>query len=337
MRFKSILFFLLFSLVASVWASEEIDNSFQASLSYIRSLEEGDEPLMYEVLKGGGSEATLYKVSVAHRDYVVRVTAHRPMEDRIREIQAQEIASVAGYGPHLYGYDIDAGWIVMEFIPRESKGSMTETEKALKLASFLKKIHNGPALFEKLSVLAITKEFLASLDPRYHSLIDYRSIQSIIQDLAAFEFAEKTSTHCDVHPGNLFYSKGEFKIIDFEDSGQDDPLIDVAMAAITHLQSQTAEALLFETYLGHLPSQEEWGHYYAMKKLVFIRAGLNHLNRNAYDSSYEDLPQRSFEELWPSIFKDDGVELDGARVQVQFAISLINEAIATDVADKRGK
>jgi thiamine kinase-like enzyme len=226
-------------------------------------------------LKGGLSGAAIDKVSDGKKTYVVRYFRDKGPVYITREIQAQKIASDGGYGPHVYAYDDKK--IIMSFL-EGSKETIDLATKAFKMAELLKKIHNGPAFGERESLVHQGNRLLARVT-RYPKGVDKDTIISIVNKLVAFPIVNKLPIHGDLNPNNILLVNGEYKVIDFENAGQDDPLFDVATILIYNFANTPYESEFLRYYFGHTPSQEEIARLNVMKQAVLLDAGLTLLSR----------------------------------------------------------
>ena len=231
-------------------------------------------------LKGGASGAIILKVSDGKNSYVIRkiTKSKKSRNDIIREIEAQKAASAGEYGPHLYAYDVDQKIIIMSFLEK-SEEKIDSSTKAFKMAELLKKIHNGPLFSEhELMIEQIKKKFLATVD-RYPKGIDKEKILSIINEIEKIKLVKKVPVHSDLNPNNIIFVNGEYKVIDFENAGQDDPFFDVATIILYNFSNALDEAEFLQHYFGRTPLREELIHINAMKQAVCIFNGLTHLLR----------------------------------------------------------
>lgn len=66
-----------------------------------------------------------------------------------------------------------------------------------------------------------------------------------------------TPCHNDLHLDNFIITQDAVKIIDWEDSGKNDPAWDVAYFLLTSFVPENLWSLFFESYLAHLPRKDE--------------------------------------------------------------------------------
>lgn len=224
-------------------------------------------------LKGGLSHSTLNKVSTGEDSYVIRSIAHRNQKDKIREIYSQEIASEQDYGPKLYGYDVDSGKIIMSFL-QGSKEQLDPSVKASKLADLLRSIHSEPNFCDHIPIIEKVKSVFAKVKD-YFNDSEKQKFVSMIAELERVKQFKKTATHRDLNPNNIIFSDGKFRVIDFEDSGQDDPFFDIATIIVFNFENTPYEQRFLKHYFGRNPFQEEIAHLHAMKKLILLVYGFD--------------------------------------------------------------
>ncbi len=278
-------------------------------------------------LKGGLSESTLYKVSDGKNSYVIRSIAHRSQEDKIREIHAQKIASEQSYGPNLYGYDVDKGKIVMSFLQGPKK-KLDQTTKASKLAYLLKSIHNGPEFCDHTPIIEKIKSVFVKVKTYFNDSETQKFI-SMITELEKVKPFKKTATHRDLNPNNIIFSDGNFKVIDFEDSGQDDPFFDIATIIIFNFGNTPYEQEFLKYYFDRNPSQEEIEHLNIMKKAVFLFYGFDLMLRVPTQTINKNVRSVNFYKALEE-FEKGQLSLENKDHLLILAKSMLNMAMELD-------
>jgi len=278
-------------------------------------------------LKGGLSDSTLYKVSDGKNLYVIRSIAHRSEEDKIREIQAQKIASIQGYGPKLYGYDVDKGKIVMSFL-LDSKEKLDQTTKASKLAHLLKSIHNGPKFCDHIPIREQIKNLLLKAKTHFNDS-ETSKFLSIIAKLEKVKSFKKTATHGDLNPNNIIFSGGNFKVIDFEDAGQDDPFFDIATIIVFNFENTLYEQEFLKHYFGRNPSRKEIVHLNIMKKAVFLFYGFDLMLRVSTQTINKNVRSMNFYKALEE-FEKGYLSLANNEHLLILAKSMLNMALELD-------
>lgn len=213
------------------------------------------------------------KFLTGKKSYVLRTITYQGKKDRIKQVYAQKIASDYGYGPHLCAYDIDQGKILMSFLKNHQE-DMDLSIKAFKMAELLKKIHHGPALYNHELMVDRIKKMFPHVTT-YPKDIDKEKILSIINKLEATKTTHLSPIHGDLNRSNIIFVDGEYKVIDFDNAGQDDPFFDLATVIIYNFDNTPYETEFLHYYFGHLPSKSEMIHLNEMKQAVGLYLGLN--------------------------------------------------------------
>ena len=251
-------------------------------------------------LKGGLSDATIYKVTDDRNAYVIRHTQNRNQEDRTREIQAQKIASDCAYGPHVYAYDATEGKIVMSFLQAEPDWQLDPAVKAHKLAMLLKKMHEGPAFCEHAPLLEQIQHQLCAIK-EYPKDIELEKLLQVFNTIETLPSAFKMPTHGDLNPNNIIFTNGDYKLIDFESSGQDDPYFDLATIIIFNFANTPHEIEFLTQYFGHVPDSQELERVGNTKKAVYLFYGAALLSRVPAQIIQQNAPVQPLPEIFKAI------------------------------------
>lgn len=242
----------------------------------------GTKEFTIDPLTGGLSDSTLYKVARKDKQWVVRFIGHRSMKDKLREINAQSIASQEGWGPALYASDSNQGWIIMQYIkstPLTAADRMNE-ETYIKLGTCLQKIHTGPAFSAGKSIVQEIEELLNKLQQqnKLPQSINYELLKSIITSIKKNYPRVMAPTHRDLNPNNIIFSDNQIFIIDFENAAQDDPFYDLATVGIFYIFHPYHEKIFLNSYFNRDYTPQEYAYYQEMKQLAFLFYGLNFLD-----------------------------------------------------------
>jgi len=282
-------------------------------------------------LKGGLSDSTLYKIEGNDQSYVVRFMGHRSLQDKIREIDAQTIASQEGWAPPLYAADTDEGWIIMKYIKPHSltQADRMDEETYKKLGTVLQKIHSSPAFLPGKSILAEIEELLVKLqqENKIPLLIDSYVLKNILESVKNNYQRMITPTHRDLNPNNILFSDNQIFIIDFENAAQDDPFYDLATIGIFYIFHPYHEKLFLHAYFDRDPTMQEYSYYEAMKQVALLFYGLNFL---------EKVPQAIIREVtvtpepFAKLLEDVAqgkVNIADHTDQLKLGVSILQEAI----------
>lgn len=229
-------------------------------------------------LKGGLSGSNLSKVSKNQQHYVIRDIHQRNSEDKIREIHAQIIASEEEYGPKIYAYDIPNGKILMSFL-ESIDDDLTPHEQTYHLAKLLLKIHMGSPYRDHVSILNQTKKLICEkVKVLPKGIIKTKIVEELSKDKELSSHL-KRSTHRDLNFNNMFFTKKGYRIIDFENAGQDDPFYDIATIIIFNFYNSPFEKDFLFKYFGRQLKESELERLKQNKKLVFLHYALGILKK----------------------------------------------------------
>lgn len=291
----------------------------------------GTKDLTITPLKGGLSESTLYKVDSRNESFVIRFIGHRSMNDRLREINAQMIASKEGWSPTVYTSDINEGWIIMNYIkPKNLTAADRENEKTYEaLGKLLQRIHTSTDFLPGKSILTEIEELMnnAHNQGKIPSSIDYNILKDIIESVKKTYPRMLTPTHRDLNPNNILFSDYTIFIIDFENAAQDDPFYDLATVGIFYLFNPYHEAAFLNAYFNRAPTSQEYAYYQEMKQLALLFYGFNFLDfvpQKMIQSTSVTI--KPFVEMLQDV-GSGGLNLADHADQLKFAISILQEAI----------
>ncbi|MFH1831498.1 MAG: choline/ethanolamine kinase family protein [bacterium] len=238
-------------------------------------------------LSGGHSGAQLFKVTSESKQYVARFITNKPPKYREQEIFNLKVAENGGYGPQIYFSDAARGIIIMEYLAGKklSPQDFRSDQFYVALAHLLQKIHRGKAFANSdYDVFKRINRHLQINKPKGSDYVPLAKLERVITTIHQALLPHLTNTvpcHNDLHEGNLIFLGQEFKAIDYENAGQNDPYFDMAtVTSSAGFYSQSAhEQTLFKTYLERQPSKIENAKLYLMKQVVLIKRALGALNR----------------------------------------------------------
>lgn len=324
-------------ILSSIFVGRHVKKSFIPSkLSQSHALQDlyrltGTKDLTIIPLKGGLSESTLYKVDSNNESYVIRFIGHRSMNDKLREINAQMIASEDGWGPTLYAFDINEGWIIMSYIkPANLTAADREDEKIYEvLGKLLQRIHISSDFLPGKSILTEIEELMnnAHDQGKIPSSIDYNILKNIIESVKQTYPRMLTPTHRDLNPNNIIFSDHNIFVIDFENAAQDDPFYDLATVGIFYVFNLYHETAFLNAYFNRAPTSQEYAYYQEMKQLALLFYGFNFLNF---------VPQKMIQvtpitiKPFVEMLQDIGcgvINLADHTDQLKLAVSMLQEAI----------
>ncbi len=255
--------------------SHAVDHRHQKIINYAVTKAFGiNKPDSVEVLKGGRSQAKLYKLLINNKYYVVRFI-NGGLKEREKEIKCMTIAAKAGIAPYVYYANTSDGVIVMDFIKNKqlTKTELSNPKIIIKLATLLRAIHDAPSFGKAKSsnISDVLRQSEGKWEWRQEaSLIregkkKLNSIKAIESLISKNEI--KRSCHNDLNSKNVLYDGKRFWVIDWEYASYGDPFLDVATASNFWIFNHSLEELYLHTYFNKAPSAEELAHYFVMKQV----------------------------------------------------------------------
>ena len=211
-----------------------------------------------EVLHGGWTNYT-YLVNDGNKKYVAKIGGDKKDFGitRSNEIQAHRAAYQADISPKLLYYKKDIS--IYEYINYKilTLQDIKEEKYLLKLINLIKIIHN-----EVSNYLKNPNTFLnifQMIDKKFHALKKYNSpyndkLNDLIEDYKFFQSETKSHkivfTHNDFYYKNILYDGKKFWIIDWEYSGFNPNILDLANLSRNIGLNENEENFILEEYFG---------------------------------------------------------------------------------------
>ena len=289
----------------------------------IRQIEEKDIPLVKEILykvfsddnyndilRLGGMTNHSYKVTRNDgEEYVVRIPGEGTEEliNRFDERKSTELACRLGIDSELL-YFGDDGAKVMRFIcdPQPiSEGIMQKKENLVQAAAIFRKLHTCGVdtgvrfeVFEMVDLYErlIRKENVAVYDD-YEDVKD--TVYTIKKAVDATGIAPKVPCHNDSLIGNWVIDKsGKLYLIDWEYSGMNEAMWDLACLSIEAGYTETNDRELMEAYYKRNATSDEKKRFIASKLYVDYLWTLWGLVRIPFDGSFmQEYADQRYERL----------------------------------------
>ena len=227
------------------------------------------------ILPGGHSNTCLL-ITTRDTKYVLRIKKEKPsLRDLKRELFAMQEAESRFIAPHIYYVTGDCCAVLMEYIETNtlSLEQSRQPENIIKIAQALHTAHTIPPNphFE-VSGIATTQEV-------YQLICNEEQIKAPLNEAIALvhEYDEKlarmetykVNIHGDLNPRNILLESDRAIFIDWEYTGWEDPFMDLSYLALRLDYNEQEEMLFLESYLQHIPSENEIERYYCAKKLNY--------------------------------------------------------------------
>jgi Ser/Thr protein kinase RdoA (MazF antagonist) len=221
-------------------------------------------PEHVEALGGGMSRASVAKVTVDGRAYVVKRVAEDARAKAGHELACLAIASERGVAPPLVFADATSGVSV-----RAHAAGMTLVQLLMsggdrgkafaELGLLLRRLHDGPAFPGDKNVDDVSRAVASRLAsrgcavPGQDELVDH--IARITRALEPH--GARAPCHHDVNPGNVVFEGGRAWLIDWDAASQGDPLHDLAAPWVFLRHVPEADLPMLAAYFGRAPTPVE--------------------------------------------------------------------------------
>lgn len=218
-----------------------------------------DVDLITEVKPFGGMTNKNYKVTINEEEFVVRVSGNgtEDMINRIEEKLNSQLASSIGINPEQLYFNEKTGLKIARLIPdAETFNAKTarREENLIKVANILKTLHQSDLVMENVFNVFETMEQYERLVVKakgtfFEGYSEVKQQVSVLKDFYHGLNIELTPCHNDTVPEN-FVKSGDDKLylIDWEYSGMNDPLWDLAAFSLESELLPLEETLLLLEY-----------------------------------------------------------------------------------------
>jgi hypothetical protein len=220
-----------------------------------------------ELLSGGLSGSAVYKLTVNHRPYVLKLdppSAHNS--------PSLALASGAGIAPRLYFQDAGSGITITDFIPNLPARSAFTSEKLVsELAKTIRSIHalpcNVPGPDLQQTIAAMVNGFLQSgilINPVVRECCDH------CVDIAhcyPWDDPDKVFSHNDLNPGNLLCDGERLWVIDWDAAFLNDRYVDLATAANFFVQTREQETEYLRVYFDGEVDDYKIARFFLMRQI----------------------------------------------------------------------
>jgi aminoglycoside phosphotransferase (APT) family kinase protein len=255
-------------------------------------------------LNGGLSGASIFRIRIASRDYLLRLdTPANAFGDAARAYACLAIAAEAEISPALRYADAIARVTIVDFIQAQPLGARppTATPLPIDLAQTLAKLHRTPAFPPLVDYLEGMQALIAR--HRESRLLDAGVTEGVLGRYTGLAAVYRTrpedlvSSHNDLNPGNILYDGERLWFVDWEAAFLADRYVDLATLANWFAFDPRVQAPLTASYFGAAPTAEQSARLHLMRLVNHIFYGMIMLNGAADERPEARLADRDLSGL----------------------------------------
>ncbi len=276
----------------------------------------------------GGLTNTNYKVVNAAGAFVVRVSAKDSgmlAIDRENEHQNSVAAAEAGVGARVIDYVPDRSLLILEFIEgtTQSAEDLRRGDKIAMIARACRRLHEGPRFRDDFNMFAIQRRYLKLVQERGFRLPErYLEFEPQVRRMeAAMAVRAEGTVPCnnDLLAENFIDVGGEFRLIDYEYSGQNDACFELGNVwSESNLSLDQLDELVTHYHGRHLRNRiaraRLWGlmSKYGWTLWASIQDGVSEIDfdfwgwgMEKYDRAIAEFDGPDFEQLLEEVVRED--------------------------------
>jgi thiamine kinase-like enzyme len=276
----------------------------------------------------GGLTNTNYKVVNESGAFVVRVSAKDSgmlAIDRENEHQNSVAAAEAGVGARVIDYVPEHSLLILEFIEgtTQSADDLRRGDKIEMAARACRRLHEGPRFRDDFNMFDIQRRYLKLVQERGFRLPDrYLEFEPEVRRIeAAMALRDEGTVPCnnDLLAENFIDVGGEFRLIDYEYSGQNDACFELGNVwsesnlsleqlelLVTHYYGRTRRNRIARARLWGLMSKYGWTLWASIQDGVSaIDFDFWGWGMEKYDRAVAEFDGPDFEHLLQEVVRDD--------------------------------
>ncbi|MEP6839112.1 MAG: phosphotransferase [Bradyrhizobium sp.] len=222
----------------------------------------GTTPIAIVAMTGGMTTASVYRVEVGARKYLLRIEGEPSPLRNPHQYKSMAIAAEARIAPKVHYVDEVARVAVMDFVEQVPLKAYPGGPAALApaLGELFSRVQATPVFPYYVHYPDIVARLFAHvrrtglfadgvLDPHVRRL-------ELLSGAFAAGATKSVSSHNDPTPGNILYDGEHLWLIDWESACRNDPLVDIAIVLDGLVRTPELEEIFLNAWLGRAPGQD---------------------------------------------------------------------------------
>lgn len=232
-------------------------------------------------MKGGMTNDCFDVRTASGKRFFLRVPGQGSDQHLSREDEAYNLslASQLGITVQTYAINPTTGLYLGEFIEdgKPLTADVLSQEQTMRdVADIFKRLHSSPHLFKNnIDIFTRLEDLINKIDaaPNHvwsHNRESLKTRIALLRKICEQGTSTLRPCHNDPTPLNFLYTSGRLTIFDFEYSGNNYPMFDLAnFATIANISAECKRCLL-TNYIGDTPSAQDWKVFEAYEFLTHV-------------------------------------------------------------------
>lgn len=228
----------------------------------------------------GGMTNISFRLKTLKGNFFLRIPGNGSTEHLLRsdEFYNAHRATQIGLNIEIMFFNPNTGLYFGEFIEngrRFSPDHLLEKSTMIQVAKTLKTLHSSKVMFKNtIDTFDRMRDLLNKIDGYGYRLPHNRkALKKRLMDLYKICSYDKTPyvpCHNDTTYLNFLYKGNELKLLDWEYSGNNKALFDLANFCVTSHVNRTSQQWLLQAYFGVSPDKQLWKIFDAYKQLTYV-------------------------------------------------------------------
>lgn len=226
----------------------------------------------------GGLTNACFRLQTRKGTFFLRIPGEGSEEHLSRHDEAfnVRVAQQLGFNIEIYFFNPKTGLYVGEFLSNAAPLTpdiLSQKQTMHDVAAVFKTLHASPVLFRNdISIFTRLNNLLKKVDGYHYTLLhDRKTLMKRIQLLERIcqqDVSPMVACHNDPTYLNFLYHNNRLKLLDWEYSGNNKAMFDLANFALTSKLSKDSQQYLLQAYYGKSPTKQLWQVFSAYKQLT---------------------------------------------------------------------